>query len=186
MANLKIEKMSYPQLVKLYNSNAIGWEDLRSEYTKLRKRATAQLRAIKRSDVPFIDEDSQPIFKPVSELKTLSDVLHETADINKFIHSPYYSIKKRRETRDTVIEKLRARGWEVNEQNWTIYLAFIRWYQAHADVLLYDSDDARMIAFFNQNYNRANMNQVSRWQRVYRDAKRSGFFDNMGAVPNAL
>lgn len=188
----KLYGMSYPQLVKAYNSGVIGWDDVRNEYKRLRDTAMRQIRRIKKSDVPYIDEDSQPKFKAPSELKTLSDYLHETADINKFMSSDWqYSIKGRQEHRNKIIETLRSHGWDVTEQNWLVYLAFIRWYRAHADALIYDSNDPRIIAFFNANYNRADMHLTSRWQRVYRDAKKQGYFDNLdryagGDMPNDI
>jgi hypothetical protein len=179
MAN-KLQGLSYPQLVAAYNRGALNWDDVRDEYKRLRDTAMRQIRRIKKSDVPYIDENSQPKFKAPSELKTLSDYLHETADINRFMgNKNLYSIAGRRAHRDTLIDTLRARGWNVNRQNWLVYLAFIRWYQSHADALIYDSKDPRIIAFFNQNYTRANMEQTSRWQRVFRDAKKQGYFDSL-------
>lgn len=180
----KLAGLSYPQLVSACNSGALSWDDVQDEYKRLRDTAMRQIRRIRASDVPYIDENSQPKFKAPSELKTLSDYLHETADINEFMgNKRLYTITGRRAHRDTIINILRARGWNVNEQNWLVYLAFIRWYQSHADALIYDSKDPRIIAFFNENYTRSNMHLTSRWQRVYRDAKNKGYFSNLNGFP---
>ena len=171
--------LNYNQLAIKYSKGELSYNQIIKGYKSMRETVTRQLRRIKSSDVPFIDEDSVPRFKTVAEMGTVSDILHELADINRFRESAYYSISERRKTRDSVIAKLRASGFDVDGSNWVNYIAFIRWYQAHIDAIAYDSKDRKLIAFFNANKGRKGANTMAKWQRMFREWKQRGKFEEV-------
>ncbi len=136
--NLQIQGMSYNQLGNLLASGEISEKRLRSYYTDARSKAVSRNRSVQRSE--FGKTAESETFMKLRNLTTQSALLHEIADVNKYLGSKRSTIGGQREIRRNYIENARENGMNIDESNYDKWIRFITWFKESEYALAYDSD----------------------------------------------
>ena len=76
---------TYNQLGALLTSGRLSEADLRRYYSRARQTALKRVKAAEKAGLAFWNS---PDFRRIKNLVTTSDLLHEIADVNRFLNAP--------------------------------------------------------------------------------------------------
>lgn len=174
ISNTKIAGMSYNQLTRLVDSGRISVKELRSTYSQLRTTAKSRERTVGRESVveQFGNAERQN-FRPSKNLVTTSELLHELADVGKFLTSQRSTITGLREQREHIIDRVNSQGFEVDERNYRDFIEFMQWFNASEYAKKYDSDSEEVNEVFN-----SGASSPAEWQALF-----SAYSDRGGSSP---
>ena len=99
--NLQIQSMSYNELAKMLTAGEITEKRLRSYYTDARKKAVARNRRVQESEFGGVAESE--VFLKSRSLPTQSALLHEIADVSKYLSSKSWKPFSRRIAPDSCL-----------------------------------------------------------------------------------
>lgn len=154
-----IQKMTYNQLAKALVSGELTEKRLRSYYTDARRKATARNQRVQASEFGQIAEPQR--FLTLKNLPTQSALLHEIADVNRYLSSKRSTISGQRELKNKYIETAQQRGMNVDEDNYFKWVDFIKWFKESAYALAYDSDSEEVEYAFEEGSGPAD------WVRIF-------------------
>jgi hypothetical protein len=109
--NEDIQRMTYNQLAKALVSGELTEKRLRSYYTDARRKATDRNRRVQSSEFGKIAEPQR--FMTLKNLPTQSALLHEIADVNRFLSSKRSTISGQR--------ALKEKHAELTDTIWRSY-----------------------------------------------------------------
>lgn len=128
----RIGGATYNQIGRMLSLGQINEADLRYYYSRARKTALQRIRTAAKTDVAF--QRNIPTFRKIPDIVTTSDLVHEIADVNRFL-SGETTVTKRRAHRDKVISRLNEKGIDfVNKGNFQYWTNFMDWARS-ADIL---------------------------------------------------
>lgn len=150
ISNAKIAGMSYTQLTRLVDAGRISVKDLRSTYSQLRTTAKSRERTVSRENVveQFGNVDRQN-FRQQKNLVTTSELLHELADVGKFLRSNRSTVTGLKQQREGIIDEMQQQGFDVDQDNYREFIEFMRWFKSSEYSKLYDSDSEEVSEVFN-------------------------------------
>ena len=150
ISNIKIAGMSYTQLTRLVDSGRISVKELRSTYSQLRTTAKSRERTVSRESVveQFGNVDRQN-FRVSKNLVTTSELLHELADVGKFLRSQRSTVTGLKEQREQIIDQMEQQGFDIDKDNYKEFIEFMRWFKSSEYSKLYDSDSEEVSEVFN-------------------------------------
>lgn len=150
ISQAQIAGMSYTQLTQLVAKDRITVKELRSTYSQLRKTAMSRTRTVSREEVieQFGTPDRQQ-FSVAKNLVTTQSLLHELADVGKFLRSNQSTITGLKKERDYYIEKFQGEGFDVDESSYRDFREFMKWFKASEFSKKYDSDSEEVSEVFN-------------------------------------
>ena len=178
MEKTKLERvdlsgLTYSELVKRYMQNDITDAQLKDFYKRKRKYAQELVRKIEKSDVPFA-KNEKPSFRTPSTLVLTSDILHEIADVNRFLKSKTRTVKGRKESRSRAVKTLRERGFSfVTEKNFFEFNTFMKWFRATEYSKMFGSDSTVVDSVFRRAED-ANLSNAAGWEKLFNEYKKSG------------
>lgn len=120
---------TYTQLGKLVTSGAVSEAALRNFYREERRKAQSRISKLK-SEKTTLEYGKQDIPKFMQEknLTSMSALLHEIADLNRFLNrktSVISGLKKQKEAR---IKELKKFGVNVDNTSYSKWAEFIQWF----------------------------------------------------------
>lgn len=121
----RIGGATYNQIGRMLSLGQITEADLRYYYSRARKTALKRVQRAAGTDVAF--ERNAPTFRRIPDIVTTSDLVHEIADVNRFLKAPT-TVKARRARRADTIRKLNEKGIDfVTNENFGRWSAFMDW-----------------------------------------------------------
>ena len=165
ISNAKIAGMSYTQLTRLVDAGRISVKDLRSTYSQLRTTAKSRERTVSRESVveQFGNADRQN-FRVAKNLVTTSELLHELADVGKFLRSQRSTVTGLKEQREQIIDQMEQQGFDIDRENYTDFIKFMKWFKSSEYSKLYDSDSEEVSEVFN-----SGATTPKDWKQLFRE-----------------
>lgn len=159
----KVGQMTYNQLTKALTSGEVTEKYLRSAYSALRSKATRREKTVSRADVvkEFGNVDRE-VFRKTKNLTTTSELLHELADVNKFLKSKRSTITGLKQQREQIIDFAEKNNFDVDRGNYKEFIEFMRWFKASEFAKKYDSDSEEVAEVFNSSAANA-----SDWKKAF-------------------
>jgi hypothetical protein len=165
----EIAAMSYNQLGKALTSGVLTEKRIKSYYTDARRKAVDRLRRVSSEEVmrEFGNEPDEH-FTKLRNLKTTSDLLHEVADVNRFLKSKSSTITGLKEQRQNIIDSAAEMGFDVDVDNYAEFYNFMKWFKKSEFAMAYDSDSEEVMEVFNA----AESASPEEWTRLFNEYKR--------------
>ena len=154
-----IQKMTFNQLAKALVSGELTEKRLRSYYTDARRKAVDRNRRVQKSEFGKIAEAER--FMTLKNLPTQSALLHEIADVNRYLNSKRSTISGQRDLKERYIETAQQHGMNVDGENYFKWIDFLKWFKESAYALAYDSDSEEVETAFEEGSTPAD------WERVF-------------------
>ena len=129
---------SYNQIGALLTSGRVSEADLRRYYSNARQIALKRIKAAESADLEFWNP---PEFRRIKNLVTTSDLLHEIADVNRFLKAPT-TVGARRADIAEKVKTMHERNMFlfVNEANYSTFARFMDWARATSRLTTYSSE----------------------------------------------
>lgn len=129
---------TYNQLGKLLVNNTVSEKDLRRYYSRARQTALKRIKAAEKAGLAFWNP---PDFRRIKNLVTTSDLLHEIADVNRFLKAPT-TVGARRADIAEKVSTMHDRNMFlfVNESNYSTFARFMDWARATSRLTTYSSE----------------------------------------------
>lgn len=159
ITNKQIQAMSYNQLAQAITSGALTEKRLRSYYTDARR--TAQQRSARVQASEFGEITEKEFFRKLRNLPTTRDLLHEVADVNKYLSADRSTITGQKKIRQRYIETAERHGFDIDEGSYNDWVKFIKWFKASEFALSYDSDSEEVLEVFNEGSN------INDWRELF-------------------
>ena len=124
-----IRQSTYLQLGKLLTSGEISEAAMRNYYRTEVKKARNRISKLKNKKViAEYGEQDLPRFMSLRNLITTSALLHEIADLNKFLNKRTSLISGLKHEKKYRMEYLQNVGFNVTEENYLRWDEFIKWF----------------------------------------------------------
>lgn len=162
ISNTQISKMSYNQLGKALTSGQLTEKRLRSAYSELRKTAMQRNRRVSAENVRQQFGNESETFLTNRNITTTSQLLHELADVGKFLNAKRSTITGLKQQRKNVIDSAEHLGFDVDAENYVDFVKFMKWFKASEYSKQYDSNSVEVSEVFNSE--RAN---PASWKRAF-------------------
>lgn len=124
-----IRQSTYTQLGKLLSSGDISEAAMRNYYRTEVKKARNRISKLKNERiVSEYGKQDLPRFMSLKNLTTTAALLHEIADLNRFLNkktSLESGLKRQKESR---LKNLHEMGVDIDEDNYTLWDRFIKWF----------------------------------------------------------
>lgn len=172
ISDSKIRSMSYTELGKALTRGELTESRLKSYYTSARK--TAMSRASRTEKTTEFGPIEKQYFTKVRNLTTTSSLLHEIADVNRYLNSAASTIGGLRQRRKKQLDSLERHGFTfVNEGNYSEWVKFMQWFQSSEFSMYYDSNDDEVAEVFDA----AESATPAEWQQLFKSFTESGVND---------
>lgn len=162
--NEDIQKMTFNQLAKALVSGELTEKRLRSYYTDARRKAVDRNRRVQKSEFGRIAEPQR--FMALKNLPTQSALLHEIADVNRYLSSKRSTISGQRALKENYIETAQRHNLNVDDSNYFKWIDFLKWFKESAYALAYDSDSEELETAFEEGSDSAD------WERIFNKYER--------------
>lgn len=140
ITDTQISKMSYNEMGRKLTTGELTEKRLKDYYTSARKKALDRYRRTSKTE-EFGDIEKQT-FAKLKNLLTTSALVHEIADVNRYLSSASSTITGLRKRREQVLSTLSYHGFDfVDESNYGEWLRFLNWFKGSDYARLYDSTD---------------------------------------------
>ena len=170
----EISRMSYNVLGKRVSSGQISERRLRSYYKEARKEAMKRGKKLESSSE--FGPLEKPFFMQEKNLVTTSALLHEIADINRFLKPERSTIQGLKADRSKKLETLHKHGFNfVSENNFSDWTRFMNWFYSSEFARYYDSSDPDVEEVFNM----SERGTPAEWTHLFNSFLESGV-DNEG------
>ena len=137
----QVRAITVNRLTRELNTGKTTIEEIQRGYNAMREKAMSRIRRIKKSEIPFFTAEA-PKFATVKQLKDTRALIHEYADLQRFISSPRSTVTGRKKIREKALASLSKHGvtW-VNNSNYLEFVDFIQWFNESEYSARYDSND---------------------------------------------
>lgn len=149
ITDAQLRRMSYNDLGKAVTSGELTVKRLQSYYTGARRTAMSRQRTIETRTHGEFGELQKESFTKLRNLRNTSDLLHEIADVNKFLEAKRSTITGLKEVRESVMTRAEQMGFDVDYGNYADYIRFMNWFQNSEFAKYYDSDSEEVMEVFN-------------------------------------
>ena len=124
-----LRESTYLQLGKMVTSGAISEAALRNFYRTERRKAQSRISKLKSKKViaEYGPQDI-PKFMQEKNLITMSSLLHEIADLNRFLNKRTSLISGLKHEKQYRLEYLQSEGVDVTDENYLKWDEFIKWF----------------------------------------------------------
>lgn len=142
------------------------YRDLRKYYTDARSKAVKQVARTQASDVPFVDD--LPSFPKTSELSN-EEIARAISDVNRYLNSPTYHLKERKEAYEELLEDLHGKGLDfLNMKNLGQWDRFRKWLRASKLIGLPYTDGSIVMEIFKQSVEEGRTDS-ERWKELFKE-----------------
>lgn len=175
MAKPKWQSWSYKSYNKLASDLAAGRVDMdqiRSQYTELRRIASRRVNAVQKSSLPWT-KGEKPVFMKSGNIVTEGQLAHEYIDIVKFLTRKNTTVKGRERQFQNVQRSLKAQGFNITKRNFGKFTRFMQWFKASKYAAMYDSNQD----IVNEVFNAGGRGGANNWSSLFQEFMESGEFD---------
>lgn len=158
--NLQLQHMSFNQLGALLSSGEVTEKRLRSAYNDLRSKAVRKNRRIQ-NDPEFSKVAENEVFMKSKSLPTQSALLHEFADMNRYLNSKRSTLGGQRSIKQNYIETAQEHGMDINDENYADWIDFIKWFKESEYAANYDSEAEEVMQAFQEG------SSVEDWKTIF-------------------
>lgn len=165
---MKLNEMSYNQLLANLKKGNISISDIRAEYQKSRAAANEAIRRIEKSDVPFTSGAAKPVFTPSSQVPD-KDILKALADVNRFRNNPWGTVRGRHIMREEFKKEInKGRSTDlVTDENYPIFLSYMEWFRDEKINSIFGSKDNTIETFFEENWQDLETADKKDWDNLF-------------------
>lgn len=144
------------------------YRGLRKYYTDARSKAVKQVARTQASDVPFVDD--VPSFPKTSELSN-EEIARAISDVNRYLNSPTFHIKERREAYTELLEDLHEKGLDfLTMKNLGQWDRFRKWLRASKLLGLPYMEGSVLMEIFKTSVQEGRTDS-ERWKELYEEYK---------------
>lgn len=145
-----IAGMSLNRLKKAVTSGELSIPEIRTAYTSLRRTAMQRERRVGAAGVvKQFGNTEREYFRQPRTLSTTGDLLRELADVNRYLKSKRSTITGLKEQRSNVIKSAEKLGFDIDNENYSSFIKFMKWFKASEYAMKYDSDAEEVAEVFN-------------------------------------
>lgn len=129
---------TYNQLGALLTNGRVSEANLRYYYSRARQTALKRIKAAEKAGYSFWNPSE---FRRIKNLVTTADLLHEIADVNRFLKAPT-TVGARRADIAKKVSTMHERKMFlfVNESNYSTFARFMDWARATSRLTTYTSE----------------------------------------------
>ena len=173
ISNARIKKMTYNEIGKALTRGELTEKRLRDYYTSARKTALSRnKRTTKTEEFGPIEEQN---FLKLRSLPTVSALVHEIADVNRYLNSVTSTIGGLRQRMEKQLETLARHGFDfVNRSNYGDWVRFLQWFQSSEYAAEYDSNDD----IVQEAFEAAETASPEEWEKLFKSFNGSGVTGN--------
>ena len=119
---------TYNQIGSLLTSGKVTEKELLKYYRNARETALKRVKANEKAGLPF---GNKPEFRKAGNVVTVSDLVREIADVNRFLNAKT-SAAARRDTIQKRLDTMHSRGLfkDVNIHNYHVFERFMNWFKS--------------------------------------------------------
>ena len=166
----KIAAASYNQLGRMLTAGEVSEAQLRKVYTERRRTAMDRVRNITSDSAKAeFGTHEREKFLPVKDLPTTAALVHELADVSRFLANRESTITGLKINRQRRIEKLQKQGFDINERNYADFFDFMNWFKQSEYAMKYDSSSDEVQEVFSA----ADNATPADWMRLFNEYKNS-------------
>lgn len=144
------------------------YRDLRKYYTDARSKAVKQVARTQASEVPFVDD--VPSFPKTSELSN-EEIARAISDVNRYLNSPTFHIKERKEAYTELLEDLHEKGLDfLTMKNLGQWDRFRKWLKASKLLGLPYMEGSVLMEIFKTSVQEGRTDS-ERWKELYEEYK---------------
>ena len=164
---MALDTSSVRKMTSALKKGKVTEQELIKEYTKMRKTVMRQIQRIQKTATPF-SEGARPKFATIRELSgplgvDIRALIRELFEMTSFRKTKSYSKKARADTRLKTLATLRKRGINISDSQYDKWVSFITWFKHSAWSALYDSDEQKVMAVFEQG------STAEEWDALFRE-----------------
>ena len=141
-----IRESSYTELGELLTSGAVSEAAMRNYYRQEVKKARNRISKLK-SDAITKEYGKQdiPRFMALKNLTTTGALLHEIADLNRFLNRKASLESGLRKNKAAYLEKLKEWGLDISSENFGKWAEFLRWFKLseYSKKFEYEADEVK-------------------------------------------
>ena len=124
-----LRNSTYLQLGKMVTSGAVSEAALRNFYRTEKRKAQNRISKLRNKKViAEYGEQDLPKFMKEKNLTTMSALLHEIADLNRFLNKRTSLISGLKHEKQYRMEYLQNEGIDVTDDNYLLWDEFIKWF----------------------------------------------------------
>lgn len=165
----QISKMTYTELGKALTKGTLTEKWLKSYYATARRKAMSRTKRVSKTN-EFGPVEEQ-YFMKVRNLPTTSPLLHEIADVNRYLKSATSTITGLRERKQNQLQTLHEHKFTfVTSRNYSDWIAFMQWFESSEYSAFYDSNDTEVEDVFVS----AKVATPKEWERLFMSFVKSG------------
>lgn len=117
-----------------YKTRRYSDEDVRREYQRLRKIAKERLSRLEMSEFSKSQSvlEHKERYPTMRELKSnMRELRFQLYDLRRFLESGYSTVSGQKSIRKKRVETLQARGWNITNDNYNAFVAFMEYAKAY-------------------------------------------------------
>ena len=141
-----IRESSYTELGELLTSGAVSEAAMRNYYRQEVKKARNRISKLK-SDAITKEYGKQdiPRFMALKNLTTTGALLHEIADLNRFLNRKASLESGLRKNKAAYLEKLKEWGLDISSENFGKWAEFLQWFKLseYSKKFEYEADEVK-------------------------------------------
>lgn len=142
----RIQKASYTQLGKMLTSGEVTEAALKNYYRQEFKKAKSRIRKLeKESTIKEYGAQDIPKFLSLKNLTTMSALLHEIADISRFMRRGSSTMGGLRREKEARLENLKKFGLNVTLENYGKWNEFVNWFNLseYSKKFMYEAEEVK-------------------------------------------
>lgn len=148
ITDTQISKMSYNEMGKKLTTGELTEKRLKDYYTSARKKAMDRYRRTSKT-TEFGEMVERQAFAKLKNLPTTSALVHEIANVNRYLNSYASTITGLKAHREKVLTTLSFHGFDfVDESNYGDWMRFLTWFKSSDYARAYDSNDEEVADAF--------------------------------------
>lgn len=142
----RIQKASYTQLGKMLTSGEVTEAALKNYYRQEYKKAKSRIRKL---DTEAVEKEygkqDIPKFLNIKNLTTTSALLHEIADISRFMRHRSSTMGGLRREKKARLENLKKFGLNVTPENYGKWNEFVNWFNLseYSKKFMYEAEEVK-------------------------------------------
>lgn len=143
---VRIQNASYTQLGKMLTSGEITETALKNYYQQELKKAKSRIyKLAKESAIKEYGKQDIPKFMSLKNLTTTSALLHEIADISKFMRQRTSTIGGLKREKEARLKNLKKFGVNVSAENYGKWIEFVKWFNLseYSKKFMYEAEEVK-------------------------------------------
>lgn len=142
----RIQQSSYTQLGQMLTRGEVTIKVLQNYYRQELKKAKSRIRKL---DTELVEKEygkqDIPKFMSLKNLRTTSDLLHEIADISKFMRHRSSTIGGLKREKEARLQNLKKFGLNVTPENYGLWNEFVKWFNLseYSKKFMYEAEEVK-------------------------------------------